>query len=399
MLLPRCIRLPATLSFFLFGPRQTGKSTLVDTVYRNRAWKVNLLLSDVFLAYEKSPEQFRRDVEFQVEKMGVRTVIVDEVQRLPGLLNEVHHLIEKYADCRFVLAGSSARKLRKGGTNLLAGRAVERHLHPFVYQELGQSFDLDDVLQHGTLPGVYGLSGEEKRDVLHAYVNTYLKEEVRDEGIVRKLPAFSRFLDVAAAQFGHQVNYSAIGREVGLSPKSVQSYFGILEDTLIAVRLNPWRKSLRKRLAAQPKLYFFDCGVTNAVNKTLSGGVDRFYRGRLFEQLIVLQTKYLLEYLDRDTELFYWRTSQGAEVDLLVRRRNAFVAAIEIKLSSRVDRSHLRGLRSLKQDYPAIPCYVVANTPQPFSLGDVTVLPWQHYLRELSTILDTGTMQGLQIEE
>jgi predicted AAA+ superfamily ATPase len=284
----RTIHLPEKLSFFLFGPRQTGKSTLVETVFTDQTWTVDFLLSDTFYLYERDPSQFREDALYKIEKESVSTIVIDEVQRLPVLLNEVHFLLEKLRHIRFVLTGSSARKLKRGASNLLAGRAVERHLYPFVWSEISGHLDLETMLHFGTLPGVYELNPGGKKEALRAHVNTCLKEEIRSEALTRKLSSFSQFLDIAGAQFGHQLNFTAIGRDVGLSTKTVQIWYKILEDTLIGFRLDPWRKSVRKRLSARPEFYFFDCGVTNAVNRVVSGDFDHFYRGRLFEQFLLL---------------------------------------------------------------------------------------------------------------
>ncbi len=198
-MIKRLVDMPTSRSCFLFGPRQTGKSTLVRSRLGARSWSVDLLESDRYLRYARSPELFRREAEEQILRKRVTTIFIDEVQRLPELLNEVHLLIERHG-CRFILSGSSARKLRRGGVNLLAGRAVERRLHPFVHTEIADTFELEEVLRFGTLPAIHGLADREKTDVLGAYANTYLREEIQQEGLVRNLGGFSRFLDVAAAQ-------------------------------------------------------------------------------------------------------------------------------------------------------------------------------------------------------
>lgn len=381
----RIIRVPEKLSFFLFGPRQTGKSTLVETLFTDQTWTVDFLLSDTFYLYERDPSQFRRDALYKIEKESVSTIVIDEVQRLPVLLNEVHFLLEKCRHIRFILTGSSARKLKRGASNLLAGRAVERHLYPFVWNEISGHLDLETMLHFGTLPGVYELNPREKKEALRAYVNTYLKEEIRSEALTRKLSSFSQFLDIAGAQFGHQLNFTAIGRDVGLSTKTVQIWYEILEDTLIGFRLDPWRKSVRKRLSARPKFYFFDCGVTNAVNRVISGDFDHFYRGRLFEQFLVGQIKYTLDYLNEDVQLFYWRTSQGTEVDLLIVINNRFRAACEIKYTARIQSSHLSGLKAFREDNPGIPLFVLAETPNPYTRDGISVLPWSHFLENIES--------------
>lgn len=238
---------------------------------------------------------------------------------LPDLLNEVHLLIEKHR-CHFILSGSSARKLRRGGANLLAGRAVERFLFPFVYAEIASSFDLEAALRFGTLPAIHERPQTEQIDILGTYANTYLREEIQQEGLVRNLGGFLRFLDLASAQCGELVNFSAFGRECGLPTRTVQAYYDILEDTLIGCRLEPWTRSARKRLVAHQKFYLFDTGVANAVNRRLTAPPDSALRGRLFEQLMVLETLRMRSYLRSEARLFFWRTNAGAEVDLLIPR-------------------------------------------------------------------------------
>ena len=382
-MIKRIISLPPKLSFFLLGPRQTGKSTLIDSLFSTRAWKVDLLLSDSFFAYSKDPALFRKEVLAKLSREQLTTIVIDEIQRVPELLNEVHYLMEKHKRCRFVLTGSSARKLRRGGVNLLAGRAVERHLFPFVYEEISPDFELDDALMHGTLPAVFGREARIKRDILHAYVHTYLQTEIQSEGIARNLAGFSRFLDVAASQFGDLLNYTAIGRECGLPTRTVQGYFDILEDTLIGFRLEPYRKSVRKRLRAHPKFYFFDTGVVNAINRTLTSNLSTQLRGRLFEHFIVLETYRKLSYASSEARLFFWRTNHGAEVDLLIEKHGKLRVAIEIKSSPHIAGADLSGLNAFRQEHRKVPCMLVSTVRNAFELHGVTVLPWQEYLEAL----------------
>jgi len=248
-MITRLIHLPESQSFFLLGPRQTGKSTLIDNSFKDKIWKIDLLMTDQFLKYSKYPEQMRLEAIEKIEKEGTRRIFIDEIQRIPQLLNEIHYLIEK-TPCQFILTGSSARKLRRGGANLLAGRAAQRTLFPFVYEEIADTFSLSDVLQFGTLPGVYGRKAEAKTDILRAYTETYLREEILAEGLVRNLGGFSRFLDLAASQFGELVSFTSIGRECHVPTRTIQAYFEILEDTLVGFRLSPWNKSIRKRMVA-----------------------------------------------------------------------------------------------------------------------------------------------------
>jgi predicted AAA+ superfamily ATPase len=212
---------------------------------------------------------------------------------------------------------------------------VEYHLFPFVYEEIKGS-SLDEILLFGALPAILGKSRQEKIDILSTYGHVYLREEIQNEGIVRNLGGFSRFLDMAAGQFGELVSFSAIARECHLPVRTVQSYYQILEDTLLGFRLEPWRKSLRKRMVGHPKFYFFDLGVTNAVNKRLTGTLEPFTVGRMFEGFIVLETHRMIHYKKSETNLYFWRTNHGAEIDLLLEKHGKIQAAFEIKGTAKI---------------------------------------------------------------
>jgi len=359
---------------------------LVRSTLGEDSWAVDLLETDTFLRYLRAPELFRREAEQKIADGRAKTIFVDEIQRLPILLNEIHLLLERHK-CRFILTGSSARKLRRGGTNLLAGRAVERRLFPFVFAEVSEGFDLEEALRFGTLPAIHGQPMETKIDTLAAYANTYLREEIQQEGLVRNLGGFARFLDVAAAQCGELVNFSAIARECALPTRTVQAYYEILDDTLVAYRLEPWGKSVRKRLVAHSKLYLFDTGVTNALNRRLASPPDRATRRRLFEQLMVLETQRMVWYLKSEARLYFWRTNVGAEVDLLVEKRGQPRAAYEIKAGRRIVRADLTGLRSFREEHPKVPCGVICDAPEEYEIDGMRVLPWREYLQRLPALL------------
>ncbi len=382
----RVISLPKRESFFLFGPRQTGKSTLIESRYTKALWRIDLLLTDLYLTYSKDPALFRRQALEKIRSEGIRTIFIDEIQRVPLLLNEVQALM-KESTCQFILTGSSARRLKRGGANLLAGRAVERHLFSLLVEELKGQFQLEEVLRFGSLPALLGKDRNQKIDFLTTYVHTYLKEEVQAEGIVRNLGGFSRFLDMAAFQCGELLSFSSIAREVELPIRTVQSYYDILEDTLVGFRFFPWRRSVRKRLAAHPKFFFFDLGVTNAMNRRLTGPLDPLTRGKLFEQFVILETSRLLQYRRSEASLYFWRTNHGAEVDLLIERHGKLVAAFEIKSTPRVAGAHLTGIRAFQEEHPKVPCAVISTASHAYSLGDVKVLPWQSYLKILPDFL------------
>lgn len=329
----------------------------------------------------------------KIEKEGAERIFIDEIQRVPQLLNEVHYLIEK-TGCQFLLTGSSARKLRRGGINLLAGRAVTRYLFPFIYREIANDFELEDVLSFGSLPAVYGRSRDEKIDILQAYAETYLKEEIQAESLVRNIGGFSRFIDIAASQCGALVSFSAIGRECQVPTRTVQSYYEILEDTLIGFRLLPWRKSLRKRIVAHPKFYFFDLGVLNSLTRQLTAPPDPVRTGRLFEQFILLETHRLLNYLRSEASLYFWRTNHGAEVDILIEKHGQLIGAFEIKAVKHVGGNHLSGLRAFRQDYPDVPLHIISLVENAYRIDDVLIMPWKMYLENLSDYLGQVRKKG-----
>jgi len=377
----RIVPFPRRGSCLLLGPRQTGKSTLVRSILPPGSWTVDLLQHDVFLRYVKEPARFRAEATERIRR-GAPAIFVDEVQKIPALLDEVHGLIEQ-TRVRFFLTGSSARKLRRGGVNLLAGRAAARRLHPLTSVEIGNGFDLDRALRFGTLPAVVTADVEAATELLAAYAQTYLREEIQAEAVVRNLGGFARFLDVAAAQSGDILNAVAVASDAGVSARTVREYFQILEDTLIGFRLEPWRKSPRARLVGHPRFYFFDTGVTNALNRRLHAEVDAPTRGRLFEQWVVTECVRLVDYLYPETRLFYWRTNHGAEVDLLFERHGKLLLAVEIKSRRSVSSADLTGLRSFAEAHPGVPRAVVATVPEPFRIDTIDVLPWRLFFAEI----------------
>jgi predicted AAA+ superfamily ATPase len=253
--------------------------------------------------------------------------------------------------------------------------------------EIGADFDMERALRFGTLPPVVTGDDESARELLAAYAETYLREEVQAEGVVRNLGAFARFLDVAAAQSGDILNAAEVARDAGVSARTVRSYFEILEDTLIGFRLEPWRKSPRARLIAHPRFHFFDTGVTNALARRLTGDFDRSTRGRLFEQWVVTESWRLVDYCFPETRLFYYRTHHGAEVDLLFERHGRLRLAAEIKSRRSVSSSDLSGLRAFADVHPDVPCVLVADVSEPFRSDFVEVRPWRLFFEELASWL------------
>lgn len=345
-MIPRRTSLPAPgeETFFLWGPRQTGKTTLLRELYPEALW-IDLLKSEVFREYATHPELLREQVE---SSSRVPFVVIDEVQKVPALLDEVHWLHEN-RKVRFALCGSSARKVRRGRANLLGGRAVRRELRGLVSTELGRRFDLDRMLSHGYLPPIHVSS--RPRRLLNAYVSDYLKEEIAQEGASRNLPVFATFLRAAALSDTTQINFSAVGRECGVSYKTVRGYLEILVDTLQGRWLPAYRSKPKRRISVSPKFYFSDVGVVNHLARggTVVRGTEQY--GKAFENWVHHELTACNEYTEAFASLSFWRLSTGTEVDFIV---NDMQFAIEAKASTRITRDHLKGLRALREDHPRV---------------------------------------------
>lgn len=332
---------PATETFFLWGARQSGKSTLLRQSYPEVPW-IDLLKADVLRRYATNPELLRQELD----QSGQRFVVIDEIQKVPALLDEVHWLHENRG-INFALCGSSARKLKRGHGNLLGGRGSRYSLYGFSARELGLAFDLHRTLNHGGLPRIY--FSDKPARLLNAYVSDYLKEEVMAEGLVRNLPPFSNFLHAAALCDTQQVNFTNISRELGVSRETVRGYFGVLEDTLIGEMLPPFRLRPKRRVAAADKFYFSDVGVVNflAQRGALSPGSELY--GKAFENWVLHELRCYNAYRERFARFAFWRLSSGIEVDFIV---NKLECAIESKSSARIREDDLKGLRELVAEYP-----------------------------------------------
>lgn len=375
--------LPET-SFFLFGPRQVGKSTLLSR--EKLDFNLDLLDPELQLSYNQNPNLLRMQIDEFDPDTRVK-ILIDEVQRVPKLLDVVHSIMEQRPNFQFILCGSSARKLRHGASNLLGGRALYRTMHPLTYDELSADFNLQLVLSYGSLPKIYTALSQkriaEAQDYLRAYAITYLREEIKAEALVRNLQGFQNFLDVAVAQYAEQVNFSAVSRDCQVALSTVKEYYSILEDTLIGFFLYPYLRSSRKRMSRQPKFYFFDNGVTRALLGTLLDPPIPMEQGRLFEQWVLQEIIRLNEYHQKDWKLSFWRTSHGAEVDILISRGSKLLYAIECKYTSRPSSRDLSGLRSFHENHRDVPCYLVAPISQPFKLLFTRVIPPQVLFQEL----------------
>ena len=386
-MLNRLIQLPKNQNILLFGPRGVGKSTWLRHVFDERQclW-INLLKASDEMRFARYPDDLIAMVEaMQPDK---HYVVIDEIQKLPKLLDVVHHLIEEKHPVHFVMTGSSARKLKKTGANLLAGRAFVYHLFPFSWIELGEQFNLHVALEWGLLPKIYEYAeAKERRYFLQAYANTYLKEEIWAEQIVKKLDPFRRFMEVAAQMNAKIINFASIARDVGVSDQAVKEYFSILEDTLIGFFLESFHHSFRKRLNAKPKFYFFDTGVTRALANSLQiplqAGTSAY--GEAFEHFIILECMKLARYYDLDYRFSYLSTKDGAEVDLVVERPGQVPLFIEIKSNAAVPVESLRTITQLAQDFGECEPVCFSQDPYAKKYGAVTVYPWREGMQRFFT--------------
>ncbi len=365
-------------NLFLFGPRGVGKSTLFRECFKLNNWYLDLLDPRNEERFIKHPADLIEVVKALPPE--VTHVIIDEIQKVPKLLDAVHLLIEQKQKL-FVMSGSSARKLKRGAANLLAGRAFVYHLHPFSFLELGNQFDLQQALQYGTLPKLIELENDkEKQQFLESYAHTYLKEEIKGEQLVRKLSPFLRFLEVAAQCNGKLINFSNIARDVNVGEMTVKEYFSILEDTLIGFFLEPFIHSFRKRLSHRPKFYFFDPGVVRALSKMLSAPLRESSSayGEAFEHYIILECKRLADYFKPQYRFSYLQTKEGAEVDLVVERPGLPYLFIEIKSNTNVREEQLSAFKKLAEDFKNCEAVCFSKDPYPKRFEHISVLPWQH---------------------
>jgi predicted AAA+ superfamily ATPase len=371
----RSISLPNENSFFLFGARGTGKTTLLRVLFPD-ALTIDLLDNRTEEELMMAPHH----LEAMIAGSSGSHIIIDEIQKIPKLLDEVHRLIEKSENKnRFILTGSSAKKLKSGGANLLAGRAFLRNLFPLTQRELGDAFVLEDALRWGSLPRIFSLESQDsKRDYLDSYAQLYLKEEVWAEQLIRNLPPFRRFLEVAAVNFGKILNASNIAADVGVDPKTVQSYYSILEETLLGFHLDAYHSSVRKRLRQAPKFYFFDNGVSRALARMQSvlPKEGTAYYGDLFEQFVINEIFRTNDYEKRDYRFSYLQSASGVEIDLVIERPGKPLALVEIKSTTQVRNDHLSGLENFADSFPDAELFILSRDHNPKRFGRIDALPW-----------------------
>ncbi|OGA26257.1 MAG: ATPase [Betaproteobacteria bacterium RIFCSPLOWO2_02_FULL_67_26] len=374
----RLLEAPAGQSFFVFGPRGTGKTAWLRQRFPEAPY-FDLLDSATYTELLASP----RRLEDRIPSHHRGWVLIDEIQRVPELLNEVHRLIEGRR-LKFVMTGSSARKLRARGVNLLAGRALTRHMHPLTAAELGSDFDLGRALQFGTLP--FACTTDRPHDYLASYVSTYLREEVQQEGLTRNLAAFGRFLEAASFSQGSVLNVSAVARECGVHGKVAEAYFGILEDLMIAVRIPPFARRAKRRIVAHPKFYFFDAGVFRAVRPRGPLDAPEEIGGVALETLLLQHLRATNDYGSLGYSMHYWRTATGDEVDFVLYGERG-MRAFEVKSSSRLREQDFRGLHRLREDYPAVRGYLLYRGTRRWHERGVEVLPLKDALPSLAKLL------------
>lgn len=358
----------AKKSCFLFGPRQCGKTWLTRETLPD-AHFFDLLSADTFTRLSRRPSLLG-----EVACDG-RPVVIDEIQKLPVLLDEVHRLIEEKG-LRFLLTGSSARKLRTGGVNLLGGRARVRHLNPFSASELGDSFDLDRALNFGLLPGIW--FSDDPNEDLTSYVGLYLEQEIIAEGATRNLPAFGRFLEVAALTSGEQINYAQIASDAQVPRSTVQEYFRILHETLLASEVPVWGKGRTRKTVETSKFYLFDNGVVRKLQgrKELVSGTPEY--GHAFESWVYHELKAYVDFARREETVAYWRTRTNLEVDFVVGD-----AAIEAKATDFVRTEHLKGLKAIRDEGAFRHLVVVSREPVARVVDGIQILPWADFVAKL----------------
>ena len=359
-------------SLFLWGARQTGKSTLLKALFP-KARYYDLLSSNLFRSLSRNPSLMRE--QLMLLPAG-SIVIIDEVQKVPELLDEVHWLIQNQG-LHFILCGSSARKLRRSGANLLGGRALSNTLYPLVSAEI-DDFDVERALNYGTIPPHYLAKNPMRR--LQAYIDDYIQQEIVAESVLRNLAAFTRFLEIAALSDTEIVNYTNIATECGVSAKTVKEYFSILEETLFGFMLPAYTHTVKRRVIQSPKFYYFDVGIPNYLLGRTPLKPDTTDYGHAFEHLMIQELRAFLDYNHSRKRLSYWRTSSGLEVDCIIGDAEV---AIEFKSSTEVRKSQLKGLRAFVQEHPQAKCYVVARETYPRLADDIEIWPIRDFLTKL----------------
>ncbi|OIP95903.1 ATPase [Candidatus Wirthbacteria bacterium CG2_30_54_11] len=362
-------------SYFLFGPRGTGKTTWLKQEYPEALY-LDLLSPEIYRSFVTHPERLREMVKG--ERSAV--VIIDEIQKVPALLDVIHQLVEEDKTTQYILTGSSARKLKRSGVDLLSGRLLWRSMYPFMAAELGDSFDLEAALSTGLIPLVQDSTDPLSR--LHAYIDLYVREEVQYEGLVRKLDDFLRFIEAVSFSHASLLNVTEVAREAQAQRKTVAGYIQILEDILIAYQITPFRKKAKRNTVSHSKFYFFDTGVFRILRP--HGPLDRpeEITGLALEGLVAQHLRSWIGYGQQDTALHFWRSTRGVEVDFVLYGQNTF-AAVEVKSSTKIRPSDLNGLRAFREDYPQAQLVFLYRGEQRLLIDGILCIPCERFLRDL----------------
>lgn len=377
------MQLPPQQSAFLWGARQTGKSSYLKQHYHNAIF-YNLLDTQESLRLLKEPFLLREELLAIEEKATKAPIIIDEIQKVPELLNEVHLLIESKR-MQFILCGSSARKLKIQSTNLLGGRAWLYHFYPLTFAEIPH-FDLLQALQHGLLPVHYLSENQYLNQHLQGYIETYLVDEIRNEGLVRNLPGFARFLDVAGLTNTEVINMNNIARDCGIDRSTVQNYYQILVDTLLGYFVYPYNKKVKRDIiVAAPKFYLFDVGVANYLARQSVSELKGSLAGKSFEHFIFMELTAYLGLKQKRENIQYWRTKTGLEVDFIL---GDAAVALEVKISGQVHQQDIKGLLAFCEEHPHTQAYIISQDKRPRKMEingkqSILILPWQDFLEKL----------------
>ncbi len=362
-------------SFFLFGPRGTGKSTILKETFPDALY-IDLLKNEEFRVYSSYPEKIGEVVAANKDK---KVVIVDEIQKVPDILSQIHLMMELYREKLFIMTGSSARKLKKEGTNLLGGRAYKKTMHPFTASELGSEFNLEQALEFGLIPVVYD-SGD-KNEALNAYIDLYVREEVMMEGLTRNIGNFSRFLESVSFSHGSQLNISNIARDCQIERKTVESYINILEDLLLAHRVPVFTKKAQRHLSTHPKFYFFDTGLYRKLRP--SGPLDNTGEigGAALEGLVFQHLRAFLDHRSIDSKIYFWRTKSGNEVDFVVYGKDVFTA-LEVKSSVNLRPKDFNGLKAFGEDYEISKRIMLYRGKDKLFKNGIMIIPVEEFLKK-----------------
>ncbi len=373
------------LSIFLWGARKTGKSTFLKNTFSNSIY-IDLLKTELFFRYSKQPSLLREEILALSKEQIKLPIIIDEVQKVPALLDEIHWLIEN-TEATFILCGSSSRRLKKEGTNLLGGRAIKYNFYPLIYPEYKQEFDLLKIFNHGLVPAHF--ISKNPRKLLQSYIEDYLTNEIRAEGYVRNITAFSRFLDSTRFSCGEMVNYTNIAREVGIDSKTIKEYYQILVDTLLGYLIYPYTKKVSRAIISHtPKFYYFDVGLATRLSKKNYSELAGADAGKSLENYLLMELIAYIGLNDSDYNLFYWRTNNGLEVDFILSDGVSKPIPIEIKISKNLHKTELRPIKAFMEEHELSIGYIVCLELKPRKLlmkdsKEVLILPVEEFLKKL----------------